>query len=76
MDRNQATREPNTLKNVQYFYITDRLNAGDISRVIYKPIGDMESNYLTKALQGKVFHTHRKTLMAHGIRWNQQTHVL
>ena len=49
--------------NVQYFYITDRLNAGDNSRVIYKPTGVMESNYLTKALQGKVFHTHCKTLM-------------
>ena len=49
--------------NVRYFYITDRLKAGDISRIIYKPTGDMESDYLTKALQGKSFHTHRKTLM-------------
>ena len=49
--------------NVQYFYITDRLKARDVSRVIYKPTGDMESDYLTKALQGKAFHAHRKTLM-------------
>ena len=49
--------------NVRYFYITDRLKAGDVSRVIYKPTGDMESDYLTKALQGKAFHAHRKTLM-------------
>ena len=49
--------------NLQYFYITDRLKAGDISRVMYKPTGDMESDYLTKALQGKAFHTHHKTLM-------------
>ena len=49
--------------NVRYFYITDRLKAGDIRRVIYKPTRNMESDYLTKALQGKVFHTHRKTLM-------------
>ena len=49
--------------NVRYFYITDRLQAGDISRIIYKPTGDMESDYLTKALQGKVFHTYCKTLM-------------
>ena len=49
--------------NVQYFYITDRLKAGDVSRVIYKLTGDMESDYLTKALQGKAFHAHRKTLM-------------
>ena len=49
--------------NVRYFYITDRLKAGDISRIVYKPTGDMESDYLTKALQGKSFHAHRKTLM-------------
>ena len=49
--------------NVRYFYITDRLKAGDVSRVIYKPTGDMESDYLTKALQGKEFHAHLKTLM-------------
>ena len=33
--------------NVRYFYVTDRLKAGDVSRVIYKPTGDMESDYLT-----------------------------
>ena len=49
--------------NVRYFYITNRLKAGDISRIIYKPTVDMASDYLTKALQGKSFHTHRKTLM-------------
>ena len=49
--------------NARYFYITDRLKAGDISRIIYKPTGDMESDYLTKALQGKTSRTHRKTLM-------------
>lgn len=48
--------------NVRYFYITDRLKAGDVSRA-YKPTGDMESDYLTKALQGIAFHAHRKTLM-------------
>ena len=49
--------------NVRYFYITDRLKAGDFSRIIYKPTGDMESDYLTKALQGKALHTHWKTLI-------------
>ena len=49
--------------NVRYLSITDRLKAGDVSRVVYKPTGDMESDYLTKALQGKSFHTHCKTLM-------------
>ena len=49
--------------NVRYFYITDRLKAGDISRVLYKPTSDIKSDYLTKALQGKAFQAHRKTLM-------------
>ena len=49
--------------NVQYYYITDRLNAGDVSRVIYKPTGEMESDYLTKALQEKAFQAHCKTLV-------------
>ena len=46
--------------NVKYFYITDRLKARDISRTIYKPTGDIKNDYLTKALQGKSFHTHAK----------------
>ena len=49
--------------NVGYFYITDRLKAGYISRVIYKLTGEVESDCFTKALQGKTFHTHRKILM-------------
>ena len=49
--------------NVRHFYITNQLKAGDISRIIYKPTRDMESVCLTKALQGKSFHTHHKTLM-------------
>ena len=49
--------------NVRYFYITDRLKAGDVSRVIYKLTKDMESDYLTKALQRKEFYAHCKTLM-------------
>ena len=49
--------------NVRYFYINDRLKAGDVSRIVYKLTGDMESDYLTKAPQGKSFYTHRKTLI-------------
>ena len=34
--------------NVQHSYITDQLKAGHIiSNIIYKPTGDMESDYLT-----------------------------
>ena len=49
--------------NVRCFNITNRLKAGDVSRVIYNLTGNMESDYLTKELQGKAFHTHLKTLM-------------
>ena len=48
--------------DVRYFYVTDRLKKKDISRIVYKPTGDMESDYFTKALQGTPFHTHCKTL--------------
>ena len=43
--------------------VTDCLKVGDISRIVYKPTGDMESDYLTKSLQDKSFHAHRKSLM-------------
>ena len=49
--------------NLWYFYITDQLNKGNVSEVVYKPTEDMTSDYLTKALQGKLFVKHRKTLM-------------
>ena len=49
--------------DVRYFYVTDRLKKKDITRIVYKPTGDMESDYFTKALQGTPFHAHRKTLM-------------
>jgi hypothetical protein len=35
----------------------------NISRVVYKPTRDMQNDHFTKALQGQLFHTHRKTLM-------------
>ena len=31
--------------------------------MVYKPTGDMQSDYFTKALQGQAFHTHQKTLI-------------
>ena len=59
----KASNEITKRINVRYLYITDRLKAGDVSKIIYKLNEDMESDYLTKALQGKAFHAHRKTLM-------------
>ena len=49
--------------NVRYFFVTDRLKSGDVTRVVYKPTAMMESDFLTKALMGKSFVTHRETLM-------------
>ena len=49
--------------NVRYFFVTDRLKAGDVTRVVYKPTDLMESDFLTKALMGKNFQAHRETLM-------------
>ena len=44
-------------------YVTEYLKKKDISRIVYKPTGDMQSDYFTKALQGQAFYTHQKTLM-------------
>lgn len=46
-----------------YFYITDKLKNGDVTRVVYKPTENMTSDYLTKAHQGKLFIKHRNMLM-------------
>ena len=54
--------------NVRYFYITDQLKDGEVTRIIHKPTKSMESDFLTKALQGQRFYAHRATLMGlHGI---------
>ena len=44
-------------------------NQKKLVRKAHKPTRDMESDYLTKVLQGKSFHAHLKTL--NGIRWDQ-----
>ena len=49
--------------DVRYFYITDKLKSGEVTEVVYKPTEYMTSDYLTKALQGKLFIKHRDTLM-------------
>ena len=47
---------------VQYFYITNRLISGKISRVIYKPTKIMESNYYTQTIQGELINTNKLEL--------------
>ena len=46
---------------VRYLYVTDQLQTGDVNRVTYNPTEEIKSDYLTKALQEKLFHTNRKT---------------
>ena len=48
---------------MQYFYITDKLNSGEVSSIVYEPTEEITSDYLTKALQGKLSEKHRNTLM-------------
>ena len=39
---------------IQYFYMTDQLIYGDISRAIYKPTKILKSNYFTQVIEGKL----------------------
>ena len=48
--------------NCRYFYITDRINSGDV-QVVHKPTEEMWSDFHTKGLTGKLFYKHRETLM-------------
>ena len=47
---------------VQYFYITNRLISGNISRVIYKPTKTMKSDYATQIIQGKLININKLEL--------------
>ena len=48
--------------NIRYFYVTDRIKDGSI-RVVYHPTKELVGDYMTKALQGSLFRTHRNTIM-------------
>ena len=48
--------------NCRYFYITDRINNGDVT-VVHKPTEEMWSDFHTKGLTGKLFLKYRETLM-------------
>lgn len=49
--------------NMRYFFITDRINSGDVTDVVCKSTTEMESDYLTKGLQGSAFFKHRQVIM-------------
>ena len=48
--------------NIRFFFIHDQINQGNL-RVVYCPTTDMRADYLTKPLQGKLFHDHRAFIM-------------
>jgi hypothetical protein len=48
--------------NIQFFFITNRIVKGDL-KIEWCPTGDMIGDYMTKLLQGALFHKFRKMLM-------------
>ena len=50
--------------NIHFFFIHDQINKGNL-RVVYCPTKDMRGDYLTKLLQGQLFHEHRAFIMGH-----------
>ena len=48
---------------IRYFYVTDKLQDRTLTAISYCPTKEMVSNYLSKPLQGSLFHTHRNDIM-------------
>jgi hypothetical protein len=48
--------------NVRYFFIKDRVDAGEVE-VEYKPTGEMIADILTKPLQGELFRRMRRAIL-------------
>jgi hypothetical protein len=48
--------------NIRYFFITDRVNKGDVS-LVWCPTGDMIRDFMTKPLQGALFWKFRDQIM-------------
>jgi hypothetical protein len=48
--------------NIWYFFITDRINKGDVS-LVWCPTGDMIGDFMTKPLQGALFQKFRDQIM-------------
>ena len=48
--------------NVRYFFIKDKVDAGDIE-IVYCPTGDMLADYFTKPLQGNQFKAFRELIL-------------
>ena len=48
--------------NIRYFYLTDRIKAGDF-KVVYCPTNDMIADFFSKPLQGSKFRQMRKIIL-------------
>ena len=50
--------------DIRYFFLTDRIEKGNLA-VEYCPATGMVADYMSKPLQGKLFHEFRKAIMGH-----------
>jgi hypothetical protein len=48
--------------NIRYFFITDHVDKGKVA-LIWCPTGDMIRDFMTKPLQGALFHKFRDQIM-------------
>ena len=62
LDRGQATGPTSRHINIRYFWLTDRISAGEV-QVRFMQTEDMTADVLTKPLQGNLFYKHRSTLL-------------
>jgi hypothetical protein len=50
--------------NIRYFFLTDQIQKGNLL-VEYCPTTEMDADYFSKPLQGKLFQKFRKSIMGH-----------
>jgi hypothetical protein len=62
LDKGQATGPTSRHMNIRYFWLTDRIAAGEV-QVRYMQTEEMSADALTKPLQGHLFYKHRTTLL-------------
>ena len=62
LDKGQATGPTSRHINIRYFWLTDRIAAGEV-QVRYMQTEEMTADALTKPLQGHLFYKHRTTLL-------------
>eukprot|EP00957_Ditylum_brightwellii_P163903 12478214-Ditylum_brightwellii.AAC.1 len=61
-NRKKSSSKPTRYINIRYFFVTDRIQSGDLT-IEYCPTGMMLGDFYTKALQGKAFQTFRGLIL-------------